>query len=287
MNRIDPPSACPDFLEVFTDFVDGNLSSDQQGEIHAHLDCCEGCLRHLAAYRRGVMTLKASERDVDPAAFWGALERRLWTQGHLAGGRDPDARSVQWSHPALAVAAAACFAAVVFLAGVWGDRALHDARAGADEWTVVVRDAAEDGPVVLESEPIEIPVRPAPTRVESPPVRARGSERTPTRTADSAPIVHASLETGIDPPVVERDPVERAAEAAYVASLEREVAALETIERTYQRGAREALRRSWNDSRMSADGWVEPVRLGAAGIRTLQSRSAISPWPVEAAISLP
>lgn len=287
MNRIDRPSACPDFLEVFTDFVDGNLSSDQEGEIHAHLDCCEDCLRHLAAYRRGVMTLKASERDVDPVTFWGALERRLWTEGHLAGGRDRDERAARWRHPALAVAAAACFAVVVFFAGMWGDHALHDARAGAGERTVLMRGAVGGAPVVLESEPVALPTTmPADPR----PAGARGSEIAASPSGP-ARILHATLETGADPtptaPVAVTDPVERAAEAAYVASLERELAAWETIQRTHERSVRGALRRSWNGSRMSADGWVEPVRLGTAGIRTLQARAPVVAWPVEAAISLP
>lgn len=292
MNRIDYPSACPDFLEVFTDFVDGNLPRDREDEIRAHLDCCEGCLRHLASYRRGVMTMRASEREVDPATFWSALEGRLWTEGHLAGGRDAGpAGEARWLRPTLAVAAAACFAVVVFFAGMWGDGALRDARVTTGDRPVVKSASVGIGsPIVVESEPIEIPASltaAAPTTGGTPGVA--GDRRAPSD--GGVEIVRASLGAEVDPVAGETpanlDPVDRVAEAAYVASLEREIAAWEAIERARRRATREGLRRALDGSRMRADGWVAPVRLGNAGIRTLPASAPVTPWPVEAAVSLP
>lgn len=295
MSRIDHPAACPEFLEVFTDFVDGNLSPEHESEIRAHLDCCEACLRHLAAYRRGVMTLKASERDVDPSTFWSGLERRLWTGGHLAGGRD-DGRSedAAWIRPTLVMAAAACFAVVVFFAGMWGDRTLRDARAGGGDRPVVTTASVATGsPIVVESQPIEIPASVTEATVTARPA-ARGARlaSAPAEPADGgAAIVPASLVASPTPVAVEttpaRDSVDRAAEAAYVASLQRELAAWEAIERARQGAAREGLRRALDGSRMAADGWVAPVRLGNAGPRALRARASVDPWPVEAAVSLP
>lgn len=293
MSRIDYPAACPDFLEVFTDFVDGNLSPEHESEIRAHLDCCEACLRHLAAYRRGVMTLKASERDVDPSTFWNGLEKRLWTGGHLAGGRaDGRTGDADWVRPTLVMAAAACFAVVVFFAGTWGDRTLRDAReGGGDRPVVTTASVAAGSPIVVESEPIEIPASVTEATVTARPA-ARGARLASAPAEPSgggAAIVPASLGASPDPveTTPDRDPVDRVAEAAYVASLQRELAAWEAIERTRQRAAREGLRRDLDGSRMAADGWVAPVRLGNAGPRTLRARASVDPWPVEAAVSLP
>lgn len=300
MNRIERPSACSDFLEVFTDFVDGTLPPDREGEIRAHLDCCEGCLHHLAAYRRGVMALRAHETDVDPQAFWTALERRLWTEGHLGGGREPargrDGR--WWSHPAVGMAAAACFAVVVFFAGMWGDRALHSGDGGTGDRPVVVRaSVAGGGPIVLESEPIDLAGTTLGDRAGETRADARatgGSARTPRRDTGAGagvPVVHAALDgpATTAASAVERpdDAIERASEISYVASLDREAEALETIERTRARPVVEGLRGAWSRSAMTADGWIEPVRLGTAGLRRIRARAPVTAWPVEAALSLP
>lgn len=281
MNRIDRPAACPDFLEVFSDFVDGTLPPDREGEIRAHLDCCEGCLRHLAAYRRGVMTLRAGEREVDPRAFWTALERRLWTEGHLAGGRAPAAGGAWWTHPAAGMAAAACFAVAVFFAGMWGDRALRGAGPGSGDRPVVVQASrAPTSPVVVPSEPIDL----AGTTLDSEATPAR-----PVRVARSAspvPVVRASLETRAAP-MPTSDPVEREADVAYVAALDREVEADRAIDAVRRRPTGDGLRTAWNGSAVAADGWIEPVRLGTAGIRRIRQRVPVTAWPVEAALSVP
>lgn len=73
--------ACSDFLTVFSDFIDGSLDPATTSEVLAHLDCCEGCLLHLRAYRRGVGTLRAAEpAPFDPDVeddFYEKLEERL------------------------------------------------------------------------------------------------------------------------------------------------------------------------------------------------------------------
>jgi hypothetical protein len=64
--------ACRDFLEDFSGFVDGTLDARRRSLLIAHLDCCEACLRHLRAYRKGV----AAFRDAEPREpAWGLYDR--------------------------------------------------------------------------------------------------------------------------------------------------------------------------------------------------------------------
>lgn len=64
--------ACRDFLEDFSGFVDGTLDVRRRSLLIAHLDCCEACLRHLRAYRKGV----AAFREADPLEpAWGLYDR--------------------------------------------------------------------------------------------------------------------------------------------------------------------------------------------------------------------
>jgi hypothetical protein len=76
-----PTQACPQFLERFSEFVDGLLPPDRRAWFQAHLDCCEGCLRHLAAYRNGVEALRSAPGvEIEPAEFWEQLQQRMWLE---------------------------------------------------------------------------------------------------------------------------------------------------------------------------------------------------------------
>ncbi len=108
--------ACSEFLAVFSEFVEGTLERKLESEIRAHLDCCEGCLRHLRAYRKGVGTLQAMKEDpfggVGPDEFYTRLEERL-RRGGSWGGLEPSPsgttfRPERWSSrvPGTALAAA-------------------------------------------------------------------------------------------------------------------------------------------------------------------------------------
>ncbi|HUP00926.1 MAG TPA: zf-HC2 domain-containing protein [Gemmatimonadota bacterium] len=123
--------ACPEFLERFSEFIDGTLGVRRQAEILAHLDCCEGCLRHLRAYRNGVSAYRSLETgpfEVDrpyegPDDFYSRLEERL-RRGDSWGYLEPVPlgtfrRPDQWaSVSAAGVALAAVFAFVIFVSGV-------------------------------------------------------------------------------------------------------------------------------------------------------------------------
>ncbi|MBA3584728.1 MAG: zf-HC2 domain-containing protein [Gemmatimonadetes bacterium] len=123
--------ACSEFLAVFSEFVEGTLGRKRESEIRAHLDCCEGCLRHLRAYRKGVGTLQAMEDDpfggVGPDEFYARLEERL-RRGGSWGGLEPSPsgttlRPERWSPrvPATALAAAVMLA-LMLLANMQGTR---------------------------------------------------------------------------------------------------------------------------------------------------------------------
>src|SRR5688572_10086220 len=113
------PRPCRAFLDDFSAFVDGHVSPARRAEIQAHVDCCQRCLDHLTAYRRGVTVLRSIEAG-SPADFWERLERRIWPDGALTvvdGGQAQGRRVGRWPGPAVGLAAAAVLALFVFLRG--------------------------------------------------------------------------------------------------------------------------------------------------------------------------
>jgi hypothetical protein len=111
---------CRAFLDDFSAFVDGYLSPARRDEIQAHVDCCQGCLDHLTAYRRGITVLRSLQSG-SPADFWERLERRLWPREELTvleGGRATGRASAAGRWPGAAVAAAAVLALFVIVRGL-------------------------------------------------------------------------------------------------------------------------------------------------------------------------
>lgn len=45
---------CRNFLRHFSAYLDGELGREALSESEAHLDRCEKCVRHVAAYRQGI-----------------------------------------------------------------------------------------------------------------------------------------------------------------------------------------------------------------------------------------
>lgn len=114
---------CRAFLDDFSAFVDGHMPPARRGEIQAHVDCCQGCLDHLTAYRRGITVLRSIEAEAAPD-FWARVERRLWRGGDpltvLEGGvaSGTASRAGRWPRPTVAVAAAAVLALFVIVRGL-------------------------------------------------------------------------------------------------------------------------------------------------------------------------
>ena len=119
--------ACPGFLEIFSEFIDGTLAAKKEAEVLAHLDCCEGCLRHLRAYRNGVSAFRSMDvrpfEPVEPDDFYARLEERL-RRGESWGYLEPTPagtfrRPDHWaSLSATGLALTAIFAFIVFVTGV-------------------------------------------------------------------------------------------------------------------------------------------------------------------------
>lgn len=72
-SRIGP---CSHFLADFSAFVDDVLPAPRRAGLQAHLDCCEPCLRHLRAYRRGLATYRRLQDEAAPG-LWAGVEQRI------------------------------------------------------------------------------------------------------------------------------------------------------------------------------------------------------------------
>ena len=107
--------ACRDFLEDFSGFVDGTLDARRRSLLIAHLDCCEACLRHLRAYRKGV----AAFREAEPReAAWNLYERmveRLGKEPESYPGATAGTALDRGVRPALGAAGAVLVMAVLAL----------------------------------------------------------------------------------------------------------------------------------------------------------------------------
>ena len=121
-----PTRACPQFLAEFSDFIDGELAPGRRAEFQAHLDCCEGCLRHLAAYRRGIDAYRARPVvEVDRGDFWLGFQLRLADRPPpvIAAAR----RRRDWRTPTMVGLATAAMAISVIWTGTRIDLGLREA----------------------------------------------------------------------------------------------------------------------------------------------------------------
>lgn len=265
---------CRAFLDDFSAFVDGHLSPARRDQIQAHVDCCQGCLDHLTAYRRGITVLRSIEAEA-PADFWERVERRLWRGDALTvleGGRasGPASRAGQWPGPAVAVAAAAVLALFVIVRGLGPES------------------TSEVGPQMVQASVVmtvpEVPETGASAKPTASVADARANElRTVTRASRQ-----------VDRPKIDSaDPAEAVlsrVDSRTAGSLEREIGRLR------QRVFEGSLGRVAAESALVSDGWVQPVRLGSSWSRpTIQRASLVrpaiavtpAPWNVDQAVSLP
>jgi anti-sigma factor RsiW len=145
--------ACPDFLADFSDFVDGTLSPGRRSQIEVHLDCCEACLRHLAAYRRGIEAYRdVSVFQVDADEFWLGLRIRLASDKEPATPEPP--RRIGWRAPAMAGAAVAVLALSVMWVGTRIDSGLQQVAQNVQQPVFVAAGAAVGGGSAPVVEPV-------------------------------------------------------------------------------------------------------------------------------------
>lgn len=272
------PSPCRAFLDDFSAFVDGHVSPARRAEIQAHVDCCQPCLDHLTAYRRGITVLRSIEAG-SPADFWDRLELRIWPEGPLTvvdGGKAEGRRVGRWPGPAVGLAAAAVLALFVFVRGFGPDstsRTLGPQRVQAS--VVMTVPEVPDGTTTSAL---------AGTRDRSP-----GEPASRSRSIGEETPASRELD---DPTEAMLARVDSRATTGF----DREIRRLR--ERIFEGGlGRDPLRSSLAmNGWVERDGWVEPVRLGGDLSRTdIRSASLVrpvsavmpAPWNVDQAVSLP
>jgi len=270
MSSTPVPHACRAFLDDFSAFIDGELPAGRRGRYQAHVDCCQSCLAHLAAYRRGITVLRSVE-EAAPVDFWTRLERRLWVGPQLSvvdgeAGSPRRRRATSWPRPAVSLAAAAVLGLFMIVRGL---------GPGSTPGDVGPRTVNASVAMTVP----EVPRTAGPDALAPAPA-STGSTR-------STPRPSRRVQEGV-PPVA--DPAAAAlAHAETGSSIERELHQL-------QRSAlRQGLGRA-AESRLAADGWVQPVRLGNEGSRVsivpamlLRPAAAVTPapWNVDRAVNLP
>lgn len=268
MSNTPLPGPCRAFLTDFSAFVDGELSARRRDDIQAHVDCCQACLDHLTAYRRGITVLRSIEAEA-PADFWTRLEQRLWLGPELSvleGGKGKGRKKpvARWSTPAASLAAAAVLILFVVARGL-----------GPGSGSVAV------GPERIQaSVAMTLPAVPS----------NAGDSSTDERSADQgAAAGPRSVRPERVAGRVQTQPALAWVDARGETSIEREIRRFE--ERVLEGGLRRGA-----GSTLVADGWVQSVQLGGdrfgSGVRPAALvRPAVAitpaPWNVDRAVSLP
>jgi hypothetical protein len=267
------PRPCRAFLDDFTAFVDGHVSPARRDEIQAHVDCCQRCLEHLTAYRRGVTVLRSIEAGAS-ADFWERLESRIWPEGALTvvdGGQAAGLKLRRWPGPAVGLAAAAVLALFVFVRGFGPEstsRTLGPQRVQAS---------------VVMTVP-EVPEEPATLAQADTQDRTAGESRSREWTPVSGEPA---------------DPAEATwarSDSRATTGFDRQISRLR--ERTFEGSiGRDRMRTSLSTAGwVEDDGWVAPVRLGGDWARSSIRPAALvrpvsavmpAPWNVDQAVSLP
>lgn len=102
---------CEDFLEGYSDFVDGRLEPPEHGTFEAHLDRCESCARYDRVVQRGLFIYRNLPELKPSPDFVPRLRHRLYhvdDQGRFT-------RTTPVGSAALVAVAAVGFLAVAWL----------------------------------------------------------------------------------------------------------------------------------------------------------------------------
>src|SRR5262245_58490845 len=95
---------CADFLERHLEFLDGELSPDDERLAHGHLEGCSRCNRLHLALRRGLLLLNLMPSVRPSRGFRSSLSKRIrqdsfsTTEGSVSGAIFPGCRRVYRAH---------------------------------------------------------------------------------------------------------------------------------------------------------------------------------------------
>lgn len=75
---VESPMTCVDFIEGFSDYVDGRGAPDFVERARSHRDACPRCRRYEEVFLRGRELLRATEVPEVPEDFGPRLQHRLY-----------------------------------------------------------------------------------------------------------------------------------------------------------------------------------------------------------------
>jgi len=68
---------CEEYRELFSDFIDGELSENQIEDFRSHLKSCKACREELGKFRQAQTLLKLIPKKEAPSELWGRIETRV------------------------------------------------------------------------------------------------------------------------------------------------------------------------------------------------------------------
>lgn len=169
---------CSDFIEGFTDYIDGVASAPDVEAARRHRDACASCRRYETVYLRGRALLRGSDRVEVGEDFHPRLQHRLY---HV-----DDERALSHSRSGTSSAALLLGVAALLMAAAWSPTLLADPEVELSP-IVVDRPATRPlglrapfaslfparAPTALELDGDDLWRRPADLLFEYAPIRAR------------------------------------------------------------------------------------------------------------------
>jgi len=242
-------------------------------ELQAHLDTCEACLRHLAAYRRGVMVFRALEADVPaPGTMFESVERRLRCEGDSVSSpetgrkRGAPVRSSDLSWRTIGTGLAAGLAFLL----VRADAPMRD-PATVPASTIAATVPHTPPPTGRSAAPVRVPSEPI--GIDPPPA---------TRLATAGPgagTVRAARNEGGARTAPER----RRRVDPFDLVIEHRLAEMEGRLRRISWQTPGSVTEGWNRPRIGG----APVAIASPTVYTVASADVSPPWSIEAAIVVP
>ena len=68
---------CEEYRELFSDFIDGELSEEQTEDFKNHLKSCKACKEELERFRQAQTLLKLLPKKEAPPEIWEVIEAEV------------------------------------------------------------------------------------------------------------------------------------------------------------------------------------------------------------------